>query len=231
MDSKLKITLVEDHDALRELTAEVLRSLGHEVVALSCAEEIEEISDSLGTEVFLIDLNLPGEDGLSLVQRIRKTHEAVGIIIMSARTDLDSKVSGYDLGADLYLPKPVQMAELQAALRRYVKRRQIHRQELKATAEALRLYQSQLEGPLQVVQLTQFERQLLAALARAPANRLENWQIMSLFSGQGHDLHKSSLEVRISRLRKKLLQAGSGPNPIEPIRSIGYQLNSAITII
>ena len=123
MATHLNIVVVEDNDDLRSLLCAGLQNAGHRVTGLSCAEELE---DQLGVDhvdAFLIDINLPGEDGLSLARRVRRAHPLVGIIILSARSALDEKLQGYDDGADIYLTKPVALPELFAALRSFARRR------------------------------------------------------------------------------------------------------------
>jgi len=123
MATKLNIVVVEDHDDLRLLTCRVLTNEGHQVMGLACAEELEDLGGGKPVDIFLIDINLPGEDGISLSKRIRKAQPFVGIIIISARTDLHDKVIGYDSGADLYITKPLIFAELTAAIRSFARKR------------------------------------------------------------------------------------------------------------
>jgi DNA-binding response OmpR family regulator len=160
MAAHLSIVLVEDNDDLRELTAEALRAEGHRVVALSCAEELEDQAGGAMADVFLIDLGLPGEDGYSLARRIRQVQPLVGIIIVSARSDLQDKVDGYDSGADWYLPKPVPMPELLAALKSFARRRQAQQIETDSPAGGLCLCQRELQGPQDKVRLTPSEETL-----------------------------------------------------------------------
>ena len=231
MAAHLSIVLVEDNDDLRELTAEALRDDGHRVVALSCAEELEDQARGVAADVFLIDLNLPGEDGFSLSRRIRQVHPLVGIIIISARSDLQDKVVGYDSGADWYLPKPVPFAELSAALKSFARRRLAQQVDTVMPSGGLRLQQRELRGPVGSVRLTPAEENLLTALARAPSGRLENWQLLELFGLDNADVSKTSLEVRITRLRKKLSQVGAQGLCLESIRGIGYQLNVPVQVM
>jgi DNA-binding response OmpR family regulator len=231
MAAHLSIVLVEDNDDLRELTAEALRDEGHRVVALSCAEELEDQARGVAADVFLIDLNLPGEDGFSLSRRIRQVHPLVGIIIISARSDLQDKVVGYDSGADWYLPKPVPFAELSAALKSFARRRQAQQVDTVMPSGGLILQQRELQGPEGSVRLTPAEENLLTALARAPSGRLENWQLLELFGLDSADVSKTSLEVRITRLRKKLSQVGAQGLCLESIRGIGYQLNVPVQVM
>lgn len=231
MAAHLSIVLVEDNDDLRELTADALRGEGHRVVALSCAEELEDQARGAAADVFLIDLNLPGEDGFSLSRRIRQAHPLVGIIIISARSDLQDKVVGYDSGADWYLPKPVPFAELSAALKSFARRRQAQQVDTVMPSGGLRLQQRELHGPGGRVRLTPAEENLLTAFARAPSGRLENWQLLELFGLDSADVSKTSLEVRITRLRKKLSQVGAPGLCLESIRGIGYQLNLPVQVV
>lgn len=231
MAAHLSIVLVEDNDDLRELTADALRDEGHRVVALSCAEELEDQARGVAADVFLIDLNLPGEDGFSLSRRIRQVHPLVGIIIISARSDLQDKVVGYDSGADWYLPKPVPFAELSAALKSFARRRQAQQVDTVMPSGGLRLQQRELHGPGGSVRLTPAEEILLTAFARAPSGRLENWQLLELQGTDSADVSKTGLEVRITRLRKKLAQAGAEGHCLESIRSIGYQLHTPVQVI
>jgi DNA-binding response OmpR family regulator len=231
MAPHLSIVLVEDNDDLRELTADALRGEGHRVVALGCAEELEDHAAGAAADVFLIDLNLPGEDGFSLSRRIRQVHPLVGIIIISARSDLQDKIIGYDSGADWYLPKPVPFGELSAALKSFARRRQAQQFETVTPAGSLRLQQRELHGPAGSVRLTPAEETLLTAFARAPSRRLESWQLLELFGLDSADVSKTSLEVRITRLRKKLSQVGTQGLCLESIRGIGYQLNVPVQVV
>ena len=231
MATHLSIVLVEDNDDLRELTADALRGEGHRVLALSCAEELDDQPGGEAADVFLIDLNLPGEDGFSLSRRLRQVHPLVGIIIISARSDLQDKVVGYDSGADWYLPKPVPFAELSAALKSFARRRQAQRFDSVTPAGSLRLQLRELQGPSGPVRLTASEEVLLTAFARAPSGRLESWQLLELLGLDSADSSKTSLEIRITRLRKKLLQAGAQGHCLESIRNVGYQLHVPVQVL
>ena len=224
MDSHLNIVIVEDNHDLRELTCQVLRQDGHRVVGLSCAEELEDLAGGEAADIFLIDLNLPGEDGISLSRRIRKVQPLVGIIIISARSDLDDKLIGYNSGADWYITKPVVFAELSAAIRSFARRRQAVQQDRADLGHGLRLDKLDLSGPLGQAKLTATEAILLTAFARAPAGKLETWQMAEILGVEADEAMKSSIAVRITRLRKKISDLGVDGVIIESIRNVGYQL-------
>jgi DNA-binding response OmpR family regulator len=229
MATQLNIVIVEDNTDLRTLLSSALRKDGHRVTPLSCAEELEDQAGSDHADAFLIDINLPGEDGLSLAKRIRNAHPLVGIIMLSARSALDDKLSGYDCGADIYLTKPVSLPELSAALRSFARRRLATFKHI--TPKGLTLNKLELQGKETTVKLTAQEAIVLTALARAPAGRLETWQIAELLDAEVDESFKASLAVRMVRLRKKLTDAGAEGLVIESLRNIGYQLTTHIEIL
>jgi DNA-binding response OmpR family regulator len=202
-----------------------LANKGHHVFGLSCAEELEDAVKGGATDVFILDLNLPGEDGISLAKRIRQAYPLVGIIMLTARSQAKEKVQGYESGADLYMTKPVDFEELCAALQGFVRRRQV------ASEGTLTLSKLTLTGSVGSVRLSSAEADMLMAFARAPASRLETWQLAHILGMEMDGLNKASLEVRIVRLRKKMLEAGAPSSVIESIRNVGYQLSVPIQIV
>jgi DNA-binding response OmpR family regulator len=221
----LSIVVVEDHQDLRELTCMALANKGHHVLGLSCAEELEDAVKGSAVDVFILDLNLPGEDGISLAKRIRQAYPLVGIVMLTARSQSKEKVQGYESGADLYMTKPVDFEELCAALQGFVRRRQ-------ASPEGtLTLSKLTLTGAAGMVRLSSAEADMLMAFARAPSSRLETWQLAHILGLEMDGLNKASLEVRIVRLRKKMVEAGAPSAVIESIRNVGYQLSVPIQIV
>ena len=229
MAAHLSIVLVEDNDDLRELTTDALRAEGHRVVALSCAEELEDQSRGEAADVFLIDLNLPGEDGFSLTERIRKTQPLAGIVLMTARGQLNDRLEGYSSGADNYLVKPVEQAELLVCIHNLACR-------LKASApvpNAKIVLNSQtlsLSGPEGEASLSHGEGILLAAFCRAAGQKLERWQAMQLVDTKDKGLLPANLEMRISTLRKKLSHCGAPEDAILTLRGFGYALSCQIEL-
>lgn len=224
MVAQLNIVVVEDNDDLRNLTCQVLTNEGHRATGLACAEELEDLAGGEPADIFLIDINLPGESGISLSKRIRQAQPFVGIIIISARTDLDDKIIGYDSGADLYITKPVVFAELTAAIRSFARRQNAARGEKATEAQSLVLSKLDVAGSAGVVKLTATEAMLLTAFARAPSGKLETWQIAEMLEVQVDETMKASIAMRIARLRKKLSDAGAQGVIIESIRNVGYQI-------
>lgn len=216
----MRILIVEDNDELREVTAEVLRGEGHEVQGVDCAEAVSE--QLATTDLMLIDLNLPGEDGLDLALRVRTTQPDIGIIMMTARRLPSEKRLGYESGADIYMPKPVAFEELTAAIHSLARRLRAN-----TVDEGLRLNLARLTllGETGVaVNLTRYESTMLAAFTRAREQKLENWQLIEILQKDLAQDPKAALELQIVRLRKKLQQAGAPSPSILSIRGWGYQL-------
>ena len=228
MDSAtLNIVLVEDHDALREVTADVLRQAGHKVSAVESAEDLGEVRGEGGVDLFVLDLNLPGEDGLSLARRLRKAHPMVGMIMTTARSEPVDHTQGYASGADIYLVKPLASETLLAAVKSMARRLQPSPLEA-----SLRLSKSELslKGDGASVSLQAAEANLLMALIRAPGHQLETWQIAEILGADEEGVSKAAIEVRITRLRKKLRECGAEAPAIKSLRNVGYQLCAVVTI-
>jgi len=229
MDSMLSIIVVEDHDALREVTVEALRGKGHHVTGVDSAEALAEMGNAMRVDVMVIDLNLPGEDGISLTRRLRESQPDVGIIMVTARSQIAEKMQGYESGADIYLTKPVSLEELCAAIHALCRR--INRAGQPTSALRIDPDKLILSGERGEVGLSLNEARVLVAFARAADHQLEFWQLIELTRHTENDYSKANLEVQIVRLRKKLVQASSNEHPIKAIRNLGYQLCVGIQVV
>jgi DNA-binding response OmpR family regulator len=219
----LKILVVEDSDALREATVAFLQSHGHYVRSVASAEEVNDVEGSFVPDLYIIDLILPAEDGVSLTRRLRATHPSVGIVITTALSRIGDKVLGYRSGADLYLTKPLDPEELIASLESLAAR--LHSTPSMSDALTLQVSNMRLCGPGGEVPLSAGEATVLSALARAPGRSLERWQLAEVIGGEGQNLPSAAtLEMRITRLRKKLTAAGAPPPGIKAIHKVGYTL-------
>lgn len=218
----LKILLLEDNDDLRKGWLAFFQRQGHYVRGLALADEILDESGDFSPDVYVIDLNLPDANGLDIVKRLRTVQPHVGIIITTARTHIGDKVEGYESGADIYFTKPVDPVELMAGINSLAKRRSI------AVSDEddlhLQLDTHQLRGPLSKVDLTPGETLILSGLARAAGQPLARWQIAELL-GVGEQLPAdSTLEMRIVRLRKRLMTVGAQAPGIRAMHKRGYVL-------
>ena len=229
----LNIAIVEDHDALREIMVEVLRREGHHVQGLDCAEALDDSLIRSRIDLLISDLNLPGADGYSLTRRFRAAHPLAGIIMVTGRNALDDKVNGYQVGTDIYLTKPVSPDELVAAVNSVARRLQAQStqgQPQTATSLQFDSRRSILSGPLGTCTLVAAESTVLTALARAPDQQLEVWQLLELLNLDLETYTKSTFEVRLARLRKKLVQVGAEKASLRVIGRGTYQLTVTLRI-
>ena len=230
MDSLLNIVVVEDHQLLRESVVEMLTAAGHRVVGVESAEALGDEVALARIDVVVLDIQLPGESGLQLMQRLRRFQPGLGIIAMTALSAIQDRVAGYESGADVYLIKPVDPRELQAAVMRCGQRSQqaAPGAQVPLTLETLRRC---LTGPSGEQRLSADEAVVLAAMIRAPEQRLENWQLLELLQIETTNNDKARVEVRLSRLRRKLLLAGAAPDCLQPVRGTGYQLCIPLQVV
>ncbi len=228
--SSLHIVVVEDNDGLREATVDFLTSHGHLVSGMVCAEDLDDTPTRDLPDLYLIDVNLPGENGFALAARIRRSQPRAGIVLMTARNQLQDRLEGYGRGADNYLIKPVEQAELLACINSLAPRLKFpagpQAMEFGLDSQTL-----QLSGPQGTSALTHAEAVMLTAFARAAGRKLERWQAMQLVDTQDKGLLPANMEMRISSLRKKLKVCGAPDDAIRTIRGVGYQLTCQIGVV
>lgn len=222
-----RVAIIEDNDDLRSVLYAVIEERGYIVAAVDSVESLPEIG--FQPDIFLVDLNLPGVDGLSLVEQVRENSPTAGVIIISARERSSDIESGYAAGADMYLTKPIPPNTLIAALSSICRRLRPFETELECVLDTQK---QMLIGVASTVSLNTYEQEVLRLLVLSPNRKLETWQIAEAF-GMNIDVDiKKSLEVRVVRLRRKLREAcGSSSGAcIKAIRGFGYRLVSDIKI-
>ena len=220
----MKLLIVEDEEDLAMGLKRGLRKNGYEV------EWIGEGRDGLALALaedygcVLLDLDLPGLDGLDLLRRLRAEKPQQKVLILSARGSVGDKVKGLDLGADDYLVKPFHFEELLARIRNLTGRRFI-RQDVVVCRGSLRIDTGshQVYVRDQRLKLTAKETQILETLALHEGKRLSAETIISQVWGEDEDLFSNAFKVHLSSLRRKLA-AASGEDWIECQRGLGYCL-------
>ncbi|MEY4718985.1 MAG: DNA-binding response regulator [Pseudomonadota bacterium] len=226
--TRLVVALVEDDRLLREEIEVHLKANGFEVHVANSASGLDDLNVRIAFDVYLIDLNLPGENGLSLCRRVRQARPDAGIVIMTARVALNDRIAGYKQGgADLYLTKPVVPDELVLVLLSLGRRL---KQSQSVQEWSLSLRDRTLLGPDKAnkLRLTSKEKTILLALVQAQDNTLESGVLCDLFyEGDEESITtKHALEEMIARLRKKFktVQAEGEEPAIKSVWGVGYQL-------
>ena len=224
----LSVAVVEDDALLRQEIEIHLRAHGMVVHAANSAAGLDDLTAHEVIDVFLIDLNLPGEGGLSLCKRLRESLPLAGIVICTGRTSLVDRIAGYRQGgADFYLTKPVSPDELVLVIESLGRRL---KKSSSTDSWSLSLRDRTLQGPLpeQKLQITGREKTLLVALMQAKDNTLDSGVLCDLFGNENsdHSISKHSLEELVARLRKKFktVQGLGSETAIKSVWGVGYQL-------
>lgn len=225
----LVVALVEDDPLLREEVRLHLESHGFIVHVANSAAGLDDLMAHSFIDLYVIDWNLPGENGLSLSRRLRQALPNAAIAIMTARVALNDRLSGYrDGGADIYMTKPVAPDELVMILKSLGRRVHSH---LTGQEWVMNLRDRTLTGPHpdQRLRLTHREKELLMALVQAQENTLDSTALCELLNTQNSDevsLSKHALEEVVARLRKKFraVQASDAESSLKSVWGVGYQL-------
>ncbi len=228
------ILLVEDDPGLRTLTARALQENGFEVRPAGTAPEMWIGFDASPVDLVLLDVMLPGTNGIDLCRQIRQRSD-VPIIFVSARNSETDRVVGLELGADDYVPKPFGTRELVARVRAVLRRGGMERRHGQSGESRARFAEWMVDFPRRellsptgaIVDLTGAEFELLSSFIHHPQRVLSRERLMELSRNRLTESSDRSVDVLISRLRRKLSIRGSVP-PIVTVRGTGYMLNAEV---
>ena len=231
-DPKLeKILIVDDDKALCDLIERYLTENGYLALTAKDGVEMHKQLEKNTPDLIIMDLMLPGEDGLTLAKQIRNKGN-MPIIILSARGDEVDRIVGLEVGADDYLPKPFNPRELLARIRSVLRRTQTNQgKESNETEEIVfgnfrvQLQSRQLFIDNEEVVLTSGEFTLLEVFVNNPNRILNRDSLLQLLKGYEHQPYDRSIDVRITRLRRKIEPDPSKPTYIRTIWGEGYMFN------
>jgi two-component system response regulator QseB len=219
------LVLEDDHD-LGDALATGLRQLGHVVDWFQDGRQADAAVASAPYDAMVLDLGLPGVDGLEWLQRWRGRGLTLPVLVLTARDGIDQRITGLDTGADDYLIKPIATEELAARLRALL-RRASGRAQTAWTHGALRFDPATQEVHWQgrVVELTGRELALLEALLKHPQRVLSKAQLQErLYDWSGTEPESNALEVHVHHLRRKI-----HPGIVRTVRGVGYALGAPDT--
>jgi two-component system OmpR family response regulator len=232
------VTIVEDDPDVRALLAHSLGMNGYKVTALETGAEIENVLIADPADLVILDVGLPGMDGLTITQKIRR-HSDVAIIIVSGRGDLTDRVVGLEIGADDYITKPFEPREILARVRSVLRRGRAHAAPQQADSGhvvfkfddwSLDVTAQALTGAGgQPVALTSGEFRLLETLVTRAGRVLSRDQLMDACYGNDSPAFDRSIDVCVARLRKKLLDNPRNPATIRTVRNGGYIFAARVT--
>lgn len=225
------ILLIDDDDRLAALLDEYLSGFGFTTTHAPDGPSGLDLAMHSAADAVVLDLMLPGMDGLEVCRRIRAESD-VPILMLTARGEITDRVTGLELGADDYLPKPFEPRELVARLRALLRRRggASERPEddttVSAPAEGLQIdrVRRQVRVDGRAIDLTALEYELLSALTEQPGRVFDRDLLAEAVHGRNWSAFDRSIDVLVSRLRRKLRDDPKRPRFIRTVAGVGYSL-------
>ncbi len=237
------VLLVDDEPELRGLLGEYFSRHGFAVQMAEHAAQARELIAQGRPDLALLDVNMPGENGLSLARWLRESHPEVAIVMLTTVGESIDRIVGLEMGADDYVPKPFELRELLARVRAVLRRTQgMAAATAAASANAaaaaptaaatkrlpfghclLDTEQRKLFGEEGAeIEITAAEFDLLALFARHPNRPLNRDQIMEQAHNRGWDVFDRSIDLRVMRLRRKVERNPDKPEVLKTVRNVGY---------
>jgi two-component system phosphate regulon response regulator OmpR len=233
------LLVVDDEPELRGLLAEYFGRHGFAVRMAEDAARARELIAATRPDLAVLDINMPGENGLSLARWLRESHPMVAIVMLTTAGESVDRIVGLELGADDYVAKPYELRELLARVRAVLRRSQItlaaaagplaraattdHGRRVPFGERLLDLDQRKLfavDG--REIEITAAEFDLLALFARHPNRPLNRDQIMEQAHNRGWDVFDRSIDLRVMRLRRKIERNPDKPEVLKTVRNVGY---------
>ncbi|WP_252508740.1 response regulator transcription factor [Magnetospira sp. QH-2] len=217
--------IIEDNKSLATGIAHRFRDHGHAIDLLHDGQEGDTFLSREGADLVILDINLPGMNGMDILRRMRERNDLTPVLMLTARTDISDRVQGLDAGADDYLIKPFEMDELEARVRALCRRRGAAR----STAQAIGTLSFDIAARIlrsgeEVLDLRRRELAAFECLFERRGRLVPKSLLLDQMYGIGADVDEKVVEVTISRLRKKL--AGHRVK-IKAARGLGYLMEDA----
>jgi DNA-binding response OmpR family regulator len=233
--SDVNIIVVDDEPGLRGMIEDYLSMQGFSIASAENGAALDRLLMTHSPDMLLMDVNMPGEDGISIVKRLRHAGERMGIIMLTANAEETSKVDGLSHGADDYLTKPFEVRELLARVRSLQRRlppRQAKPAKKRSVLElgplALDIDGRRVFGPDGVeIEVSSMDFDLLETFARHPRQILSRDRLCELAFGRPLSPADRSLDIRIARLRKKIEIDPDGSPVLKTVRGEGYVFDPA----
>lgn len=225
-----KILVVDDDMRLRSLLERYLVEQGYIVRSAANAEQMDRLLERENFHLMVLDLMLPGEDGLTICRRLRQQENEIPIVMLTAKGDEVDRIIGLELGADDYLPKPFNPRELLARIKAVLRRKTNEVPGAPTTEEsmvtfstyALNLATREMKNGDEPMPLTSGEFAVLKALVTHPREPLSRDKLMNLARGRDYSALERSIDVQVSRLRRMLEEDPANPRYIQTVWGLGY---------
>ncbi|RTR28941.1 two-component system response regulator OmpR [Shewanella atlantica] len=225
-----KILVVDDDMRLRALLERYLMEQGYQVRSAANAEQMDRLLERENFHLLVLDLMLPGEDGLSICRRLRQAGNPIPIVMLTAKGDEVDRIIGLELGADDYLPKPFNPRELLARIKAVMRRQSQdvpgaptqQEEEITFGEFALNLATREMYHGEEAISLTSGEFAVLKVLVSHPREPLSRDKLMNLARGRDYSALERSIDVQVSRLRRLIEKDPANPRYIQTVWGLGY---------
>jgi two-component system phosphate regulon response regulator OmpR len=222
-DDAPHLLVVDDDRRIRDLLSRFLLGEGYRVTTADTAQEARAKLCSLHFDLLILDVMMPGETGFDLAKAIRQS-STVPILMLTARDETESRITGLENGADDYVSKPFEPRELSLRIANILKRA---RPATAPPAESVRfgpfvfhIGRGELRRGDEIVHLTDREREMLRMLAARPGETVARMEL----AGNGGGVNERAVDVQVNRLRRKLERDPANPLVVQTVRGIGYRL-------
>ena len=222
----MKILIIEDEELLANSIRDLLRSRGFEAEAVYDGETGEEYAELGVYDLLILDVMMPGLDGYEVARRVRAKRLGTPILMLTAKSGLEDRITGLNTGADYYLTKPFDVRELLACINALLRRQGAQVDEVAFGNTSLDLASAMLVRGEASVRLSAKEFDVMRCLLQAGGKNLSKEAILARVWGYDSDAVENHVEVYIGFLRKKLASIGSNIR-IEAVRRLGYHLEVA----
>ena len=235
------VLIVDDDRGIRELLAAYLEKNGMRASAAANGRQMRAVLDQGAPDLIVLDLMLPGEDGLAICRDLRAgKFRTVPILMLTARSEETDRIVGLEMGADDYLAKPFAVRELLARIRAVLRRARMLPANMQVTEAAQIISfgdwrldttaRHLLDADGTLVALSGAEYRLLRVFLDHPQRVLTRDQLLNLTQGRQSDAFDRSIDLLVSRLRQRLLDTAREPRYIKTLRSEGYVFSAAVTL-
>lgn len=232
------LLVVDDDQDIRDLLGRFLRQHGFDVLLAQDGEQMDELLSKRSVDMIILDLMMPGEDGMSICRRLRQK-STIPILMLTAITEDVECILGLETGADDYLSKPFNPREVLARIKAVLRRAETKQTGMRPLPVEKKNYlfsdwklddiRRQLFTPDGVeVMLSSGEYDLLAILVKHPQQALSRDRLMTLTKNRSAEVYDRSIDIQISRLRHKLEEDAKKPTLIKTIRGNGYMLSCSV---
>ncbi|MCG7496795.1 two-component system response regulator OmpR [Vibrio sp. Of7-15] len=230
MQDNFKILVVDDDMRLRSLLDRYLSEQGFQVRSVANSEQMDRLLSRETFHLMVLDLMLPGEDGLSICRRLRNANNMLPILMLTAKGDEVDRIVGLEVGADDYLPKPFNPRELLARIRAVLRRQTIEAPGAPSTEDKLvefgefklNLGTREMFRNEEPMPLTSGEFAVLKALVTHMREPMSRDKLMNMARGREYSAMERSIDVQISRLRRMVEEDPSKPRYIQTVWGLGY---------